>query len=159
MEILYMVLVAATVTYMVHCCWWDLKERMIYAFPCMVLSFFWLGTATVRGYQDTRILFAVVVALTVVYVTLTINKIWGSGDTDLFLLMLAVFLAQIKRELLVTDICLICIALVIALVFSIIVAYIEARIKGTKVEKDSSIALAPGFALVISLLIAGGFFR
>jgi len=43
------------------------------------------------------------------------------------------------------------------LVIAAVVGFVEARIKGETLESDSSIAIAPGYAVVISYFMIGGF--
>ena len=45
------------------------------------------------------------------------------------------------------------IGMVFALVVSFVVALIEAKIKGQKLTKNSSVAVVPGFAVVIVLMV------
>lgn len=50
-----------------------------------------------------------------------------------------------------------CISIAIILLIAAIVGFVEAKVKGEKLEKDSSIAIAPGYAVVISFFMIGGF--
>ena len=45
------------------------------------------------------------------------------------------------------------IVMVFALIVSFVVALIEAKIKGQKLTKKSSVAVVPGFAVVIILMV------
>lgn len=141
---------------MVLCFATDLRERMIYAFPCMTLIALW----TVLGAISTGqfVLIGIVVSVHfAIYFALKITGIWGDGDSDVFMLYGIIFMTMMltgKYEIGVTTYMILeLIGMVCALLISFIVALIEARIKGQKLTKKSSVAVVPGFAVVIVLMV------
>lgn len=157
MEMYHIILAVITGTYLVLCSWWDLKDRMIYTFPCMMLTVLWVGYSVMRGEVESRVMLAYIVLFSVLYIAFVITKAWGGGDNDLLLLFGAVYLAQMKDGFSLYEISSQCIALIVVLVIAAAVGFIEARIKGETLEADSSIAIAPGYAVVISYFMMGGF--
>lgn len=157
MEKYHIALAVITGIYLLLCSWWDLKDRMIYTFPCTLLTGLWVGYSVMKGEVQPRILMAYIVLFSVLYITFTITKAWGGGDSDLLLLFGAVHLAQMSGGFSLYDISSQCISLAIVLVIAAVVGFVEARIKGETLESDSSIAIAPGYAVVISYFMIGGF--
>ena len=43
MEAYHIILAVITGVYLLLCSWWDLKDRMIYTFPCMMLTGLWVS--------------------------------------------------------------------------------------------------------------------
>lgn len=159
MEWFHIILAGITVIYLALCTWWDLKEREIYTFPSAVLSILWVSYTLAAKQIEPNVIFLHVVVFMVLLVTFNITKTWGGGDSDLLVLQGCVFLAQMKAPFTIMDICNQCIALVVVLLVAVFIGFIEAKVKGEKLEKGSSIAIAPGYAVVISGLIIGGFIR
>ena len=157
MEKCHIILAVITGIYLVLCSWWDIKERMIYTFPCTMLTGLWIGYSIMKGEVEPRILMAYIVLFTVLYTTFVLTKAWGGGDSDLLLLYGAVHIAQMRGGFSLYDISSQCIGLAIVLVIAALVGFIEARVQGEKLECDSSIAIAPGYAVVISYFMIGGF--
>lgn len=151
-----LITVAITVAFMVLCFATDLKERMIYAFPCMTLIALWTVLGVISTGQFVLIGIAVSVHLAI-YFALKITGIWGDGDSDVFMLYGIIFMTMMltgKYEIGVTTYMILeLIGMVCALIISFIVALIEARIKGQKLTKKSSVAVVPGFAVVIVLMV------
>ena len=148
--------IAITVAFMVLCFATDLRERMIYAFPCMTLIALWTVLGVISTGQYMLIGIAVSVHLAI-YFALKIIGIWGDGDSDVFLLYGIIFMTMMltdKYEIGVTMYMILeLIGMVFALLVSFVVALIEAKIKGQKLTKKSSVAVVPGFAVVIVLMV------
>lgn len=157
MEIYHIILAVCTGIYLVLCAWWDLKDRMIYTFPCMMLTGLWVGYCIMVGEVEAKVLLAYIVLFSVFYITFALTKAWGGGDSDLLLLFGAVYLAQMKGGFSLLDISSQCISIAIILVIAALVGFVEAKLKGEKLEKDSAIAIAPGYAVVIGFFMIGGF--
>lgn len=157
MEAYHIILAVITGVYLLLCSWWDLKDRMIYTFPCMMLTGLWVGFSIMKGVVEPKILLAYIVLFSVLYITFVLTKAWGGGDSDLLLLFGAVYLAQISGSFSLYDLSKQCIAIAVVLVIAAIVGIVEARLKGETLERDSSIAIAPGYAVVISYFMIGGF--
>lgn len=159
MEKYYIVLAVMTGIYLGLCAWWDIKDRMIYTFPCMVLTGLWIGYSVMRGVVEPRILMLYIGLFSVLYITFVLTKAWGGGDSDLLLLYGAVYIAQMSGKFSLYDISIQCIGIAIVLIIAAIVGFVEARVKGERLERDSSIAIAPGYAVVISYFMIGGLLR
>jgi len=157
LEIYHIILAVCTGIYLILCAWWDLRDRMIYTFPCMMLTWLWVGYCVMSGEVEPKVLLAYIVLFSVFYITFALTKAWGGGDSDLLLLFGAVYLAQMKGGFSLADISSQCISIAIILLIAALVGFVEAKIKGEKLEKDSSIAIAPGYAVVISFFMIGGF--
>lgn len=157
MEIYHIILAVCTGIYLVLFAWWDLKDRMIYTFPCMMLTGLWVGYCIMVGEVEAKVLLAYIVLFSVFYITFALTKAWGGGDSDLLLLFGAVYLAQMKGGFSLLDISSQCISIAIILVIAALVGFVEAKLKGEKLEKDSAIAIAPGYAVVIGFFMIGGF--
>ena len=151
-----LITVAITVAFMVLCFATDLRERMIYAFPCMTLITLWAVLCAISTGQFVMIGIAVSVHLAI-YLALKITGIWGDGDSDVFLLYGMIFMTMMltgKYEIGITMYMILeIIVMVFALIVSFVVALIEAKIKGQKLTKESSVAVVPGFAVVIILMV------
>ena len=129
---------------------------MIYAFPCMTLIALWAVLCAISTGQFVMIGIAVSVHLAI-YLALKITGIWGDGDSDVFLLYGMIFMTMMltgKYEIGITVYMILeIIVMVFALIVSFVVALIEAKIKGQKLTKKSSVAVVPGFAVVIILMV------
>ena len=143
--------IAITVAFMMLCFATDLRERMIYAFPCMTLIALWTVLGVISTGQYMLIGIAVSVHLAI-YLALKIIGIWGDGDSDGIIFM--TLMLTDKYEIGVTMYMILeLIGMVFALLVSFVVALIEAKIKGQKLTKKSSVAVVPGFAVVIVLMV------
>ena len=126
MEAYHIILAVITGVYLLLCSWWDLKDRMIYTFPCMMLTGLWVGFSVMKGVVEPKILLAYIVLFSVLYITFVLTKAWGGGDSDLLLLFGAVYLAQISGSFSLYDISKQCIAIAVVLVIAAIVGIVEA---------------------------------
>lgn len=152
-------LAVVTGTYLVLAAVWDLKSREIYTFPCNVLTVLWIVYAFVQGNVDVKVIATYIIFFIALYVAFNMTKTWGAGDSDLLLLYSSVTLAQRDGVITLLDISSQCIALAVVLLISAVIGFIEAKIKKETLRKDSSIAIAPGYAVVIIGSIIGGFIR
>lgn len=152
-------LAVVTGTYLVLAAVWDLKSREIYTFPCNVLTVLWIVYAFVQGNVDVKVIATYIIFFIALYVAFNMTKTWGAGDSDLLLLYGSVTLAQMDGVITLLDISSQCIALAVVLLISAVIGFIEAKIKKETLRKDSSIAIAPGYAVVIIGSIIGGFIR
>lgn len=152
-------LAVVTGTYLVLAAVWDLKSREIYTFPCNVLTVLWIVYAFVQGNVDVKVIATYTIFFIALYVAFNMTKTWGAGDSDLLLLYGSVALAQMDGAITVLDVSSQCIALAVVLLVSAVIGFIEAKIKKETLRKDSSIAIAPGYAVVIIGSIIGGFIR
>lgn len=152
-------LAVVTGTYLVLAAVWDLKSREIYTFPCNVLTVLWIVYAFVQGNVDVKVIATYIIFFIALYVAFNMTKTWGAGDSDLLLLYGSVTLAQMDGAITLLDVSSQCIALAVVLLVSAVIGFIEAKIKKETLRKDSSIAIAPGYAVVIIGSIIGGFIK
>lgn len=150
------VLIVATSIYLIIAGLQDLKERQIYSFPCIALSALWM-IAIAMNMRMPSYMYLIYMAVTLMlYLIFTKRKIWGAGDSDLFFLFSVVYVVGINEVIsvvyVITEILLFMGVLVSALMFG----WTEAKIKKRKLGKESSIAVAPGFALVIIAMMWRG---
>ena len=142
-----------TTVYLLFCFVTDLKERMIYSFPALALSVSWWVVSIVSADKSPEF-YGIVIVHIFLYLLLKVVKIWADGDNDLFLLFMAVYAAVqgITEPLGYVAVELICI--VLAMGIALLVAYGESKVKKITLTGKSSVAVAPGFAMVmISMLM------
>ena len=147
----------STGIYLIFATIWDLKSREIYTFPCNILAVMWAIFAFVKGSVDVYEMVAYVVCFVALYIGFNVTKAWGAGDSDLFLLFGSVYLAHIEKTITLFDISGQCIAMALVLLISASIGLVEAKIRKKELKRDSSIAIAPGYAMVIIGVIVGGF--
>ena len=159
MDWFFVLLAVMTGIYLICATVWDIKSREIYTFPCNVLTVLWIVHAVLQGKVEVGVIAAYVVFFVILYVVFNMTKTWGAGDSDLLLLFGSVSLAQVNGRITLFDISGQCIALACVLIISAIIGFIEARFKRETLRKDSSIAIAPGYAVVIIGSLIGGFIK
>ena len=93
------------------------------------------------------------------YMAYKIFHIWGDGDSDVFLLFISIILCTFKIDNLLQFGFLICVFLAAAQIISLIAGVIEAGIKNRKLNWDSGLAVVPGFAMVLIIMIIYGIIR
>jgi len=143
-----------TVVYLCLCFVTDVRERAIYSFPCIPLAGVWWLSA-IRLSNQSPVMCGIIVFHIVVLFVLKVVPIWADGDNDLFFLSSAIFanayyLAIRNVPLYVATELLL---LVFGMVFSMLVAFVEAKRKHRKLGRNSSVALAPGFCATCVILI------
>ncbi|SHJ62248.1 hypothetical protein [Parasporobacterium paucivorans] len=127
----------------------DLWERKIYSFPCTILSALWMIKIAMETKMSIYMYLIYLALCLAIYYFFTQKRIWGAGDSDLFFLFSIVYLAcakgNISFEFLIIEILL----FIAVLVSALMIGWIEAKFKKMKIGKESSIAVAPGFAVVL----------
>ena len=158
---IFIAIAVATVIFLTVSFTTDIRERMIYAFPCMVLILSWILMGVI-GIKDTAFVITVLLLHLFVYSIMRILKIWGDGDSDVFLLYGAVYaaLAMITLDIKGMSAYRIMelIGMIVALLLSFGIAGIEALIRKEKLGKQRSIAVVPGFSIVMIFMIVRMFF-
>ena len=157
MDLFLLFLAATTGIYLVFATVWDLKSREIYTFPCNVLTALWIAYVFFRGNVDVKVMASYIVFFIALHIMFNLTKTWGAGDSDLLLLFGSVYLAHMSGVFTLLDVSKLCIALVFVLLLSVGIGYVEARRKNEHLKKTSSIAIAPGYAVVIIGIMIGGF--
>lgn len=157
MDLFLLLLAATTGIYLVLATVWDIKSREIYTFPCNILTVLWLAYTFLKGNVDVKVMALYIGFIIALYTLFNLTHIWGAGDSDLLLLFGSVYLAHMKVAFTLLDVCKLCIALVLVLLLSMGIGFVEARRKKEHLKKTSSIAIAPGYAVVILGIMIGGF--
>ena len=81
---MYLILSIVTGIYLILSSVRDLKERMIYSFPAIVLTLAW-GTYSVELYENEYgFLLGAWIATVVLWFLFRRFSIWGEGDNDVF---------------------------------------------------------------------------
>ena len=153
-DVFYMFLCIITVVYLCICFATDIKERVIYSFPCIPLASVWWVSA-IRLSNQSIYMYGIAIGHIFVFFLLKMFPIWADGDNDLFFLSSAIFAnayslgtrnlpASVATELLY---------LVFSMGFSMFVGFLEAKRRHTKLLRNSSVALAPGFCVTCVLLL------
>lgn len=127
----------------------DLKERMIYSFPAIVLTLAW-GTYSVELYENEYgFLLGAWIATVVLWFLFRRFSIWGEGDNDVFLLFAGVLLCTLRFRTVPFLIFVASNLLALTQIGAVIVSLIEARVKKEKVTSQSKIAVVPGLCIVV----------
>ena len=93
---MYLILSIVTGIYLILSSVRDLKERMIYSFPAIVLTLAW-GTYSVELYENEYgFLLGAWIATVVLWFLFRRFSIWGEGDNDVFLLFAGVLLCTLR---------------------------------------------------------------
>lgn len=145
-----------TIAYLLFVSVQDMRERVIYTFPANVLTVVWGVVAIQKMTMPAIAVVGVIAGYLMLYVLFNKLRIWGEGDSDLFLLSSSVFLAVISAKLSIGNIIWQIILFALVLVIALIAGFVEAKVKKTKLDKSSSIALAPGFLVVICAMLMKG---
>lgn len=137
----------------------DFRERMIYSFPVLILTVIWMIYSIFFYWGRMRFVVFAWAITVVLYMAYKIFHIWGDGDSDVFLLFTGIILCTFKIDNLLQFGFLICVFLVAAQLISFIAGVIEAGIKNRKLNRDSGLAVVPGFAMVLIIMIIYGITR
>lgn len=154
-NVFFLVLMFVTGAYMVVCMATDLKERMIYSFWCLPIAGVWWIAAFILAKNAWLICFALVLHF-LLYFLFREKEIWAEGDNLLFLLFGAVFSGCFCRiydtvfPFLAAELTFLSGSLLSALLIGIL----ESVKKRTHLQKNSSIAVAPGFCLGVLSMMA-----
>lgn len=137
----------------------DFRERMIYSFPVLILTVMWMVYSIILYWGRMRIFVLAWTITVILYMVYKIFHIWGDGDSDVFLLFISITLCTFEIDNLLQFGFLICVFLAAAQIISLIAGVIEARIKNRKLNWDSGLAVVPGFAMVLIIMIIYGIIR
>lgn len=149
-------LIVMTTMYLIGASIQDLRKRAIYTFPCTMLTALWgIEIAICMQYPWYVFLGYMVVSFSL-YGIFTARRIWGAGDSDLFLLFLVIYLSVLGGNFNLGSLCMLFLLFALALIVALLVGLIESKLKRKKLDKRSSIAVAPGFAVVMIMLMWKG---
>ena len=150
------ILVIATTIYLIAIAIEDLREREIYVFPCYVLTGLWIELNLYSAYESWSAFIVYGIVCLLLAKILDYKRIWGSGDSDLFFLFTIIFQIYQRNCFTLECLCMEAILFALALMIAFAIACMEAKIRKQKLDKSSSIALAPGFAIVLFTLMWKG---
>lgn len=153
---LFIILAVVTVVYLVLSARMDFKERKIYTFPGIMLSLSWVSYLFSTGEHTWQFMVCYVLFNASAWMLFNRMKIWGAGDSDIFLLLSNVLLAVVGPTSGWNILFLECIAIIGVMVAAIIFGCIESKVKKVKISLKSKVAVVPGFAFVITVLLLIG---
>ena len=151
MEILLFAIVTAIC--LVFASFGDLRERMVYTAPIIAIHIMWGVYLWISGMYNERFLVCFWIIQMLIYITLNCMSIWGGGDSDLYMLLGDICLLACNRANVTTVGMCVCISLATGLILSIIIGRFEFACKGEAFKKDSGLAVAPGMAVVMIVLL------
>ena len=131
----------------------DLRERMVYTAPIIAIHIMWGVYLWTSGMYTERFLVCFWIIQMLIYITLNCMSIWGGGDSDLYMLLGDICLVTCNgANVTIVGMC-VCISLATGLILSIIIGRFEFACKGEAFKKDSGLAVAPGMAVVMIVLL------
>ena len=148
------IFVIATVICLAFTSFGDLRDRMIYTAPIIALHVLWALYIWAGGIYAEHFLIAFWSAQLVLYISLNCMNVWGGGDSDLYMLLGDICLLACNGASPEVVGITICISLALSLVIAILIGKIEFCHKGEALQRDSSLAVAPGLAVVMTVLLA-----
>ena len=155
--VIFAVLAIVTIAYLNVASVMDIKERMIYVFPAMVLHIAWSFYLLFASEYSADFISIFWLINLIVYLILNKFKIWGAGDSDMFLLFgnicLASGLMTNGYVAAITE----CLYLCAGLGVSIGISRIEAAIKKEDIKLKREVAVVPGIALIMCVILMKGF--
>lgn len=154
--VLYVLLAVVTTIYLFMSARMDLKERQIYTMPCFLLTLSWCVYLLDMQVFDWRHLVLYWFFHHVLWRLFNHFKVWGAGDSDVFLLLCNVLLAVLGAKSWVVILIAECVCVITALASAILVAVLEFRQKEKGIDLYSKVAVVPGFAIVIIALLIFG---
>ena len=146
---MYLILSIVTGIYLILSSVRDLKERMIYRFPAIVLALAW-GIHSVELYENEYgFLLGAWIATVVLWFLFRRFSIWGEGDNDVFLLFAGVLLCTLRFRTVPFLIFAASNLLALTQIGAVFVNLIEAKVKKEKVTSQSKLAVVPGLCIVV----------
>ncbi len=152
----YFVLSIPTIIYIWLSAIRDVKERMVYTFPALTLSFLWWIYGLWLYKNDLRDFMLSAVICVAIYLFMNHGQIWGAGDSDIFILLFGVLMCSVQSHQCMGIFFLLCIILAAAMSIAITVGLIEGVIRKVHMDVRSGVAVIPGFAMTISLILMYG---
>ena len=148
-----MLFVIATLICLVFASFGDLRERMVYTAPIIAIHIMWCVYLWTSGMYTERFLVCFWIIQMLIYISLNSMSIWGGGDSDLYMLLGDICMVACHGADATTVGMCVCISLAAGLILSIIIGRFEFAYKGETFEKDSGLAVAPGMAVVMIVLL------
>lgn len=157
---LYIGLMVVTLVYVLSSAVMDVVERQIYTFPALLLSIAWFSYIAGTDEYSSKYLLAYGLFNIALWFIFNRFKLWGAGDSDMFLVASNVLLAVVGPVSGYRIMMYECLMVIGIMMFSIFVGFIESKVKKERLTRNSNVAVVPGFAFVIiTLMFAGLFWR
>lgn len=135
----------------------DIKERTVYSFPCLILTGAWAIVSRSADSLMKAEIICFLIAHAVLFLLIRLFKIWGDGDSDIFLLFGNICLVFLNpgstRTLAISESLLV----VLAITISLLIGAVEYRIKKRKLSLKGDVAVIPGFSIVMIAVMITGF--
>ncbi len=146
------VVLVLVMLYAILCFVTDLKERKMYSLPANVLGMvIFFVNEYLRDGEDMSLVVILIVSF-IVFRLMAKLKVWGEGDSD-YLFMLTQLIAGLSIDYGVMTFLIIELgAIAVSLTVSVIIAFIETRVRKEKLDKHYKAAALPGFSVVTELL-------
>lgn len=159
MKYVYLILSIITSIYLVLSAKRDLKERLIYSFPCIVLMNAWtiLWWRTSAYSQGFLIIYAL--AHVLIFFMMKHFKLWGDGDGDMFMLLGDICLACLGNLSPINLVIAECLSLAFILAVAIGIGAIEYKVENKPFKVTGDVAVVPGFAVVLIVIMVYGLVR
>ena len=131
----------------------DIRERMVYVFPIIMLHIMW--SIYLYGFTNYSKMLLVTFWMIhlVLYVLLNKCAIWGGGDSDMLLVFAdIVWVTSVSMNgysLAIRE----CLYLIVGLICSIAIGIVEGKVRKQEVKGTNEIAVIPGLSLVMILLM------
>lgn len=154
---LYVLLMVVTTIYLVSSAKMDIRERQVYTLPCFFLTLSWglyILNMEVFIWQELVLYWLLI---HVVWRLFNHFKVWGEGDSDVFLLLSNIVLATLWQNNWIVILIGVCICLISSLAMAILISIFEFEEKELSIGLDSKVAVVPGFAVVMIFLMIIGF--
>ncbi len=134
----------------------DIKERTVFSFPCLILTDAWaIVLWSTVSYTKAEII-CFLLAHSSIYLLLRLFKIWGDGDSDVFLLFGNVCMVFVKAGSILSLAISECLLLAGAVSLSLFIGAVEYKLRKRKFSLKGDMAVIPGFSLVmIAVMISG----
>ena len=145
----FIVLSLLTTMYLIFAAVMDIREKKIYSFPAIALAFSWSIYLIVAGNYESAYLMPLWIIHILVITCLNAFKVWGVGDSDVSLLMVAALLVAFPLDDPALVVLAECLALIVALLVAFMTGLIEFKIRKMQINLHSRMALVPGFAFAI----------
>ena len=154
MNWLMLVMVVVTSIFLIVSFVQDIKERTVFSFPCLVLIDAWaIVLWNVVSYRKAEVICFLVIH-SVLFILMKVFKVWGDGDSDMFLLFANICLVCVPASNIIALAITECLLLIASIAISIGIGAIEYRCRKRKFALSGDMAVIPGFSIVLIVVMA-----
>ena len=137
----------------------DIKERMIYSFPVLILSACWAVYSAYLYRNNPAFIMAAWLITAALYIAYRVFSVWGDGDSDMFLLFTGIILCSFEINNVLQFMFILSVSLVFSQLLALLGGIMEAKLKKMKLTRHSGIAVVPGFSVILMIAIVFGILR